>query len=377
MKLIAQVQLQPTTEQADALARTLEAANGAANTISTRAWSERTFKRFDLHHLTYADTRTSTGLSAQIVVRLIAKVADAYKLDQRRRRAFRPHGSIAYDPRILRYLPDVVSIWTVDGRQTIPFVCGDRQRALLDHQRGESDLVYRDGCWYLLATVDEPGVPERTADDWLGVDCGVVNIAADSDGVVYSGGAINGLRRRNYRLRRKLQKTGTRSAKRLLKLRRRKEQRQANDLNHCISKRIVRVAERTQRGIVFEDLKHIRSRIRATRPQRRTLHSWSFGQLQAHTAYKARRVGVPVLYVDPAYSSQTCPACGYVARANRPKQSVFKCGQCGLVGLPDYFAALILRDRGRAAVSRPNAAGVVSQGVKTPSCKPPTSVGGR
>lgn len=376
MKLIAQVQLRPTPEQADALTRTLERANAAANWLSALAWREQTFRQYDLHHLAYQTVRADFGLTAQVVVRLLAKVADAYKLDRLRRRDFRPHGSIAYDARILRYLPDAVSIWTVTGRQTIPFVCGDRQRALLSHQRGESDLVYREGRWYLLATVDEADVPERDADDWLGVDCGVVNIAADSDGAVYSGGAINGLRRRNYHLRRKLQKTGTRSAKRLLKMRRRKEQRQANDINHCIAKRIVRVAERTQRGIVFENLKHIRSRIRATRPQRRTLHSWSFGQLQAHTAYKAHRAGVPVLYVDPAYSSQTCPSCGYVARANRPKQSVFKCGQCGLVGLPDYFAALILRDRGRAAVSRPNAAGVVSQGVEAPSCKPPSSGGG-
>lgn len=377
MKLIAQIQLRPTPEQAESLVRTLERANAAANRLSDLAWSERTFRQYDLHRRAYQTVRTDFGLTAQVVVRLLAKVADAYKPDRLRRRTFRPLGSIAYDSRILRYLSDAVSIWTVDGRQTIPFVCGDRQRALLVSQRGESDLVYRDGRWYLLATVDEADAPERDADDWIGIDCGVVNIAADSDGVVYSGGPINGMRRRNYRLRRKLQKIGTRSAKRLLKMRRRKEQRQANDINHCISKRIVRVAERTQRGIVFEDLKYIRSRIRATRPQRRTLHSWAFGQLQAHTAYKARRAGVPVLFVDPAYSSQTCPECGYIAKANRPKQSVFKCGQCGLVGLPDYFAALILRDRGRAAVSQPNAAGVVSQGVESPSRKPPTSVGGR
>ena len=377
MRLIAQIQLQPTPAQADALLRTLERANAAPDTISRVAWREQTFGRYDLQKLTYHAIRADFGLTAQVVVRLLAKVADAYKLDRLRPRTFRPRGSIAYDARILRYGLAYVSIWTVEGRQTIPFVCGDRQHALLAHQRGESDLVYRDGRWYLLAAVDEPDVPEQAAADWLGVDCGVVNIAADSDGVVYSGGAINGLRRRNDRLRRKLQKVGTWSAKRLLKLRRRKEQRQANDVNHCISKRIVRAAERTQRGIVFEDLKHIRSRIRASRPQRRTLHSWAFSQLQAHTAYKARRASVPVLYVDPAYSSQTCPACGYVAQANRPKQAVFQCGHCGLVGLPDYFAALILRDRGRAAVSRPNVAGVVSHGVETPSHKPWASAQGR
>jgi putative transposase len=376
MRLIAQVQLQPTPAQADMLLRTLERANAAADAISRVAWQEQTFGRYDLQKMIYHAVRADFGLTAQVVVRLLAKVADAYKRDRNRPRSFRPAGSIAYDARILRYGAACVSIWTVDRRQAIPFVCGDRQRALLAHQQGESDLVYRDGHWFLLATVAVEEPPQAEAADWIGIDLGVVNSAVDSDGVVYSGGPINGMRRRNSRLRTKLQQRGTKSAKRLLKMRRRKEQRQANDINHGISKRIVRVAECTNRGIVFEDLKHSRARIKARRPQRRTLHSWAFGQLQAHTAYKARMAGVAIQFVDPAYSSQTCPECGYRAQANRPKQAVFKCGQCGLVGLPDYFAALILRDRGRAVVSLPNAGGVGSQGVEAPTCKPLASAGG-
>jgi len=358
------------------LLRTLERANAAATWISSVAWREQTFGRYDLQKMTYHAVRADFGLTAQVVVRLLAKVADAYKLDRNRPRSFRPRGSIAYDARILRYGSACVSIWTVDGRQAIPFVCGERQRALLAGQQGESDLVYRDGQWYLLATVVVEEPPQQEAGDWLGIDLGVVNIAVDSDSVVYSGGSINGMRHRNDRLRKKLQGKRTQSATRLLKRRRRKEQRQANDINHCISKRIVRVAEHTQRGVVFEDLKHIRSRIRATRSQRRTLHSWAFGQLQAHTLYKAGLKGVPVLFVDPAYSSQTCPECGFAAKANRPKQAVFKCGHCGLVGLPDYFAALILRDRGRAVVSLPHAGGGVSQRAEAPTCKPLALAGG-
>ena len=77
--------------------------------------------------MTYHAIRSDFGLTAQVVVRLLAKVADAYKLDRRRRRTFRPLGSIAYDPRILRYRDGAVSSWTVGGRQSIPFVCGARQ----------------------------------------------------------------------------------------------------------------------------------------------------------------------------------------------------------------------------------------------------------
>src|SRR5947207_14888686 len=95
-----------------------------------------------------------------MAVRCLSKVADAYKLDKNAKRYFKEHGSIAYDSRILKYRTDkqTVSIWTLPVRETIPYVCGERQRELLEHQRGESDLVYHRGKWYLLATceLDEP-----------------------------------------------------------------------------------------------------------------------------------------------------------------------------------------------------------------------------
>ena len=79
MKLSAQVKLLPTPEQADALKRTLEMANAACNFVSQKAWQSKTFKQYDLHHLCYKDVRAKFPLSAQGVVRVIAKVADAYK----------------------------------------------------------------------------------------------------------------------------------------------------------------------------------------------------------------------------------------------------------------------------------------------------------
>lgn len=76
--------------------------------------------------------------------------------------------------------------------------------------------------------------------------------------------------------------------KRVLKRRRRKEQRRARDINHCVSKRIVSEAERTGRGIALEDLKGIRTRVRHRKPQRAAFHSWAFAQLASFLCYKAR-----------------------------------------------------------------------------------------
>src|SRR5262245_21268141 len=119
MKLTAQLKLLPTPEQADSLKRTLEAANAACNYISQVAWETRTFGKFALQKLCYQEARETFGLAAQMTIRALAKVGDAYKLDRQTKRTFRPLASIAYDERILSFaLPgSSVSIWTLDGRQ--------------------------------------------------------------------------------------------------------------------------------------------------------------------------------------------------------------------------------------------------------------------
>jgi IS605 OrfB family transposase len=355
MKLVVNLKLLPTREQIGALRDTLERANAACNDISATAWKQGVFGQYWLHKQVYYRVKADFSLTAQMVVRCIAKVADAYKLDRKSQRTFRPHGSISYDDRILRYLTENrVSIWTVEGRQTIAYACGDRQRVLLAFRVGETDLVARDGAFYLNAVceVDEP--PPLEVDDVLGVDLGIVNIAADSDGETYSGGQVNGLRHRHARLRARLQSKGTKPARKLLKKRSRKESRFARDVNHCISKRLVAKAECTKRAIALEDLRGIRSRMKVRRPQRRQQHSWAFGQLRSFVDYKARLAGVPLVVVDPRNTSRRCPRCGHVSPANRRSQAIFSCTSCGFAGPADVVAAENIRVLGRAAVNRPH-----------------------
>src|SRR6266566_6066301 len=189
MRLTAAIQLLPTPSQADALRRTLETANAACDFISQVAWQSRTFRQFPIHRLTYTAVRETFHLAAQFAVRCIAKVADAYKLDRKTQRTFQPHGAGPYDDRILSYnlLGSAVSIWTLDGRQAIPFVCGERQRELLKTQRGETDLALVRGKWYLFVTCQVEAPEPIDAEAALGVDLGIVNLATDSDGEAFSG----------------------------------------------------------------------------------------------------------------------------------------------------------------------------------------------
>ena len=338
------------------LKRTLEAANAACNSISDVAWDTRTFGKFALQKRCYQQVREQFGLSAQMTIRALAKVGDAYKLDKQTRRTFRPLASIAYDDRILSFaLPaSSISLWTLDGRQSIPFVCGERQRRMLATRQGESDLLVHRGAWYLLVTYEVEEPDPQDVDDVLGVDLGVTNIATDSDGSIHSSRMVNNVRYRHRRLRSTLQRLGTKAARRRLRQLAGQERRFAKDVNHTISKRIVETAERTKRGIALENLKGIRTRVRARRQQRAQLHSWSFAQLRSFISYKARRAAIPVVLVDPRNTSRRCPACGHTDKANRPHQTSFRCTSCGCAGHADVIAAENIRILGRAAVMQPH-----------------------
>jgi IS605 OrfB family transposase len=363
--------------------------NHAASWLSRRMHGARLHRMHDVQKLSYAELRVHFGLSAQSAIRVIAKVADAYAAlranlaggnygppgSERRRKieglpvVFRPLAAQPFDARCLSWqVPDevgraaTVSIRTVAGRlKNVPILGNPKQLMLLrTHVIGETDLICRDGKWFLHATVEVPEAPCREpTNGFVGVDMGIVNIATTSTGEKACGSRLNRYRKRQARLRKRLQAKKSSSARRLLKRRRRKEARFAADINHQISKRIVAEAERTGCGIAVEQLTGIRDRVRLRKPQRATLHSWAFAQLGSFLAYKARQAGVAFVEIDPAYTSQMCSACGWVDKKNRRSQAVFECGRCGFVGHADHNAAINIASRGVdrwGEVMRPHAA---------------------
>lgn len=370
--ITVQLKLTPSPEQAAVLEQTLHALNDHANHVSRAAHEQGIHRLYPLRKLTYTRLREAR-IGSQAAQLTIKKVADAYttfhanlkaanygpKGSERRQRiestpvVFRPEAAQPYDARNLSFALDAhtISLWTVQGRmKDVPFACSpDQMKVLAEHKRGECDLVHRDGAWFLLVVVAVPDAPEHEPDGFLGVDLGIVNVATTSDGQMMAGRKLNRYRRRQRQLRAKLQKKGTRSAKRLLKRQRRKESRRSRDANHVISKRIVAEAERTSRGIALEDLKGIRQRVRQRKPQRAALHSWSFQQLGSFLIYKAKRAGVPVVLVNPAYSSRECAECSYTHRHNRICQASFTCRSCGVVAHADRNASRVLARRGQEA----------------------------
>ena len=351
MKLVATLKMLPTPDQERVLSDTLVRCNEACTWLAGVGFESGTFRQFDLHKLAYGDLRVEFGLTAQAAVRSIAKVADAFKVNRKVAPVFRSDAAQPYDDRILRFVKDgsAVSLWTVEGRIVVPIVMGDHQRRLMAYRKGDVDLCLVRGKWMLAATCDIPETDEFNAEDWLGVDLGLVSLAVDSDGAVYSGADVEQVRDKLARRKRGLQKRGTKAAKRRLRKLAGKEARFRKHTNHVISKAIVGSAQRSGRGIALEELKGIRGRVKARRAQRSRLHSWSFNQLQAFLAYKAKMAGVPVLKVDPRNTSRECPCCGSIDKKNRPDQATFSCIACGHQAPADINAAINIRSRALVA----------------------------
>ena len=169
MKLTLKIKLLPTAEQAALLLETIRETNAVCNAISEVAWSKKVFNNFKLHHEVYHPYKATFNLSSQMLIRSVAKVADAYKLDKKTKRTFRPLGSIAYDSRIMTYKPNnVVSLWRIGGRQKFNFVC--HNPAYLPYIKGEADLVYKKEKFYLFQTVDVPDEDIDNIEEFIGVD---------------------------------------------------------------------------------------------------------------------------------------------------------------------------------------------------------------
>lgn len=377
--LSVKCKLIPDASTAHKLSRTVDQFANACNYALQVARRENAWNKFALQKLVYRELRERFGLSANLAVRAIARVG--------KRKGHRVGGfkatSVDYDQRILSVNVDTetVSLSTVEGRVKVSMHIAGYQRHLLRTAKsiGGGQLVRGRDSWYIHLWCEYADPTPVDPQGFLGVDLGIVNIATDSDseaayaarqsrysGETHSGKELNSVRHRHRRLRRKLQKKGTKGAKRRLKRLSGKERRFANDVNHRISKRIVAKAQRTGRGIALEDLQGIRERVRLRKPQRATLHSWGFHDLGQKLRYKAERAGVPVVFADPRNTSRQCPACGHTERANRPTQALFRCVVCGCSGpvkgrqapgdagiQADYFAACNIASR--APVNGPNA----------------------
>jgi len=252
-----------------------------------------------------------------------------------------------------------VSVLTLEGRVIVPYTGYATHVALI--QKGEhkgqslgAAILWYDKPqkqFYLLVSLESetPDLTSETQTSVVGVDVGVRYLAVTSDTkgacTFHTGKQVVPKANHYARLRKRLQKKGSRSATRRLVAISGRERRLKADANHVVSKRIVTRYPDSLIGL--ENLTAIRERTtrrthtrnkdgQGAKPvsvQQRKANAayskWSFAELQSMLAYKALLQGSLAIKVDAYYTSQACPVCGHIAPANRPKKGLlFVCQHC-------------------------------------------------
>ena len=341
----------PTPTMAASLAATGVAFAAACAATLDLAAPRGLSNNIALHHLAYAMIRERFALSANLAVRVVRRVAAAMtaaKATGKRPRRFEPT-SIDYDARIFAYRPqdETVSLTVVGGRIHVPLRLGAYQRAALAGKRPTAATVVRHGrAWTIHIVVEESDDPRREGPP-IGIDLGIRNTAATSLGTLHDGQARQHFKAERQRIRSSLQSRGTRGARRVLKRLAGAEPRRIRHENHELSRHLIDEALKAHGGVIrLERLTGIRQRTRVwNRHSNRLVAGWSFGQLQSFVAYKAKRKGLVVEFVDPYHTSKECSRCHALGER---RVDVFRCTACGLVMHADLNAACNIAAGGAA-----------------------------
>jgi putative transposase len=404
MDRTVEIQLQPTTEQAQALHETMRQFTYAFNHVVAYGWQNREQNGVKLHHATYRDMKMACpGLVSDLLIQARTKATETVKsaLTWQKKQeegypkkvaqalkkgrplpVFKPvkcpHvklSPIRYNLHTYKLNWDIhqVNLASTQGRLLIPFTVPAYSMKYKGHPVATADLCYRNGKFWLhvVVSIPEPAIPPSST--VVGVDLGLNRPAVTSNRQFLGSPHWKEVDRRYFRLKRKLQSKGSKSAKRHLKKLSGKQARFHRDADHVLSKRIVQNATPGS-TIVLENLTNIRETSQMGRGKqnknvenKRRLHSWSFAQLYSFIAYKAQERGMQVVKVDPRHTSQTCSRCGYQHRANRRSQSLFLCKSCGYCLNADYNASMNIKQKYLASVGTSFASTSPSTGVLSQS----------
>jgi len=351
----------PAPHQAEAIDATIQAFADACNWVAAWGREQHVSRQYDLHKGCYRAIRERFGLSANLAVRVIARVSPRLSKSKTRNSTFQPT-SIDYDARIFRFHEKdwSVGLTLLNGRVRIALKVGDFQlQALAGQNPTSATLVKKKKGYFLHIQVKEPLPDPLKTTGTLGVDLGIKNIATLSDGTTMGGETLNAYRLKRHKVRRSLQskadkgaKSTRKNARRVLKRLSGKERRYQSWINHQASKHIVEQAKEQQQAIALEDLTGIRERTnRRLRKSQRGLHNtWSFYQLRQFIEYKAARAGIEVIPVNPAWTSQMCSQCLHIGTRSGVR---FRCSNCGIELHADVNGAVNIATVGAAFVTRP------------------------
>lgn len=360
MDRTVRVLLQTTPQQSETLLRTAKRFTKVFNLVCALGWRLREGGTYTLQRLCYHENKAAwpelvSDLHIQCLHKAAESLRSAFALQKSKtvKPGFKvgcPQSALC-PPRYNRHTFKVdwqkgtVNLSTVAGRLLLPFRLPPHAEYAKVCQVATADLVCRRGKWHLHIVVHCDAVEFADNHAALGVDLGVCRPAVTSDNRFHGKKRWREVEKRRFRLRRKLQANGSKSAKRHLRSLAGRSQRFRRDCDHVLSRSILHgITAGTT--VVVENLTNIRQRVKASRGEaKRRLHAWSFAQLKTFLEYKAEALGCKVVGIDPRHTSQRCNPCGFTYRGNRRSQSDFCCRSCGHRQNADLNAAKNIRDK--------------------------------
>ena len=345
---------------------TMQAYNEAVNVVIDAGWERKTYNKNVLHAVTYIAVREQFPNLQSSLVQCARDLASAsLKLAKKKgwqckKPVKKLMSSIRFNQRTFTPFLErgTISISTIDGRKTYPFVIPDYfKRYVFSTVNSMALKVKKDKIIaFLNIEITDPVVNDHPI-TFLGVDRGINNAVVASDNSFYSSNHIKNVKYKYQKLRQSLQSKGTRRCKRKLKSLAGRERRFMTGKNYQIAAWLV---AKPFDCIVLENLKGIKANAKKQKKvgkqTRKKFANWAYYQLEMLVANKALETGKMVLFVNPKYTSQRCSRCGHVERSNR-NGSGFTCKQCGFSIHADLNAARNISERGNAVFGRANVNG--------------------
>jgi len=372
--------VRPSPDVESRLLETRQQYTEAFDAVVDAGWEAKRINAVDLHKTTYRDLRARLSLPSQLVITARSKAVEALRASKAIHggRPSCKNPSVRFDARCWRmdWNRCAAHLTLIGGRAELPFNMDPYAARFWGLCTTTADLVRTGKRWYLHVVVESEIATPIATGRIVGVDRGIKKPAVTSDGLFLGRRRWKDIEDRMLALRRRLQAKGTKSAKRHIVRLGCRLARFRRDCDHVLSKQLVGSVGPGD-TLVFEDLRHIRDRVRMRgHVQRRRLHAWSFARLGSFVGYKAPERGVLMATEDPRDTSRRCPSCGRIDKASRRDQSHFRCIGCGFARNADLVAAWNIRDlheglwspvsRAPGHVNGPNVGG----GLHAPSASP-------
>jgi IS605 OrfB family transposase len=348
------LKLRTTPEVMAMLLKTMEDFNRAVRMHIEWGWMNKNANKCRMHEAVYRAVGAEMPLLRAGLVQTARDIAcetlRSTHFEVRPKRGI--HSGIRYNDNCMSVFLQggYATLSTNNGRVKVEFCLPEYHAILSDWRVKSSTLSYRKrkNELYLGVVVENDAPQIASSGEAIGVDRGLKNIAVTSDNQFFSSRKTKGIRGRYAFLRKRLQRKGTRSAKRLLKKVAGQERRFNICQNHIIAKKIVNTPCSV---IVLEDLTEIRRDMNGRGKMGDWVAVWPFYQLGEFIKYKAEAAGKRVLEVNPADTSRKCSRCGCIDKRNRVGNQ-FHCLKCGFTLNPDLNAARNIAERGRSSLSR-------------------------